>query len=58
MPKNFGNLKVGPGGDAEGSFEIIDAVGQSNDIQAPPATGKYYFGRFLRRSEFAIKQQA
>ncbi|XP_076230811.1 clathrin light chain isoform X2 [Calliopsis andreniformis] len=35
---DFGNLKVGPGGDAEGSFEIIDAVGQPNETQAPSAT--------------------
>ncbi|XP_020300815.1 clathrin light chain isoform X1 [Pseudomyrmex gracilis] len=33
----FGNLKVGPGGDAEGSFEIVDAIGQSAEAQAPPA---------------------
>lgn len=32
----FENLKVGPGGDAEGSFEIIDAVGQSVESQSPP----------------------
>ncbi|KZC10099.1 Clathrin light chain [Dufourea novaeangliae] len=38
LPENFGNLKVGPGGDAEGSFEIIDAVGQTNEIQPPSAT--------------------
>ncbi|XP_033321056.1 clathrin light chain isoform X1 [Megalopta genalis] len=36
LPENFGNLKVGPGGDAEGSFEIIDAVGQPNETQSPP----------------------
>ncbi|KAL0111371.1 hypothetical protein PUN28_012930 [Cardiocondyla obscurior] len=30
----FGNLKVGPGGDAEGSFEIVDTIGQSTDAQA------------------------
>ncbi|XP_076664234.1 clathrin light chain isoform X2 [Andrena cerasifolii] len=36
--RNFGNFKVGPGGDAEGSFEIIDAVGQSNEEQPPLAT--------------------
>lgn len=33
----FGNLKVGPGGDAEGSFEIVDTIGQSIDVQASPA---------------------
>ncbi|XP_076302542.1 clathrin light chain isoform X3 [Lasioglossum baleicum] len=38
LPESFGNLKVGPGGDAEGSFEIIDAVGQPNETQPPPAT--------------------
>ena len=32
------NTDVGPGGDAEGSFEIIDAVGQSNEEQPPLAT--------------------
>ncbi|XP_076628373.1 clathrin light chain isoform X1 [Colletes latitarsis] len=32
------NIDVGPGGDAESSFEIIDAVGQSNETQALPAT--------------------
>lgn len=31
----FGNLKVGPGGDAEGSFEIVDAIGQSTETQIP-----------------------
>ncbi|XP_011699612.1 PREDICTED: clathrin light chain isoform X1 [Wasmannia auropunctata] len=31
----FGNLKVGPGGDAEGSFEIVDTIGQSVEGQAP-----------------------
>ncbi|XP_029174877.1 clathrin light chain isoform X2 [Nylanderia fulva] len=30
----FGNLKVGPGGDAEGSFEIVDTIGQSTEAQA------------------------
>ncbi|XP_032680680.1 clathrin light chain isoform X2 [Odontomachus brunneus] len=30
----FGNLKVGPGGDAEGSFEIVDAIGQPTESQA------------------------
>ncbi|XP_039313606.1 clathrin light chain isoform X2 [Solenopsis invicta] len=29
----FGNLKVGPGGDAEG-FEIVDTIGQSVETQA------------------------
>lgn len=29
LPGKFGNLKVGPGGDAEGSFEIVDTIGQS-----------------------------
>lgn len=32
----FGNLKVGPGGDAEGSFEIVDTISQSTEAQAPP----------------------
>ncbi|XP_076227718.1 clathrin light chain isoform X3 [Nomia melanderi] len=32
------NANVGPGGDAEGSFEIIEAVGQPNDTQPLPAT--------------------
>lgn len=27
----FGNLKVGPGGDAEGSFEIVDTIGQPTE---------------------------
>ncbi|XP_012529421.1 clathrin light chain isoform X2 [Monomorium pharaonis] len=31
----FGNLKVGPGGDAEGSFEIVDTIGQS--VEPPVA---------------------
>ncbi|KYM80515.1 Clathrin light chain [Atta colombica] len=31
----FGNLKVGPGGDAEGSFEIVDTIGQSVEGQIP-----------------------
>lgn len=30
----FGNLKVGPGGDAEGSFEIVDTIGQSVEGQS------------------------
>ncbi|XP_011883165.1 PREDICTED: clathrin light chain isoform X2 [Vollenhovia emeryi] len=30
----FGNLKVGPGGDAEGSFEIVDTIGQPGEAQA------------------------
>ncbi|XP_017756960.1 PREDICTED: clathrin light chain isoform X2 [Eufriesea mexicana] len=30
------NTDVGPGGDAEGSFEIIDAIGQAPEIQVPP----------------------
>ncbi|XP_014475804.1 PREDICTED: clathrin light chain isoform X2 [Dinoponera quadriceps] len=29
----FGNLKVGPGGDAEGSFEIVDTIGQPTELQ-------------------------
>ncbi|KAH0944688.1 hypothetical protein HN011_005377 [Eciton burchellii] len=29
----FGNLKVGPGGDAEGSFEIVDTIGHSAEAQ-------------------------
>ncbi|KAL6425972.1 clathrin light chain isoform X1 [Cataglyphis hispanica] len=32
----FGNLKVGPGGDAEGSFEIVDTISQSTEAQALP----------------------
>lgn len=39
----FGNLKVGPGGDAEGSFEIVDTIGQSIDVQASPASGMKLF---------------
>ena len=35
-PATISNTDVGPGGDAEGSFEIIDAVGQPTDAQAPP----------------------
>lgn len=35
----FGNLKVGPGGDAEGSFEIVDTIGQSTEAQSPSASG-------------------
>ncbi|XP_011146797.1 clathrin light chain isoform X1 [Harpegnathos saltator] len=31
----FGNLKVGPGGDAEGSFEIVDAIEQPIESQVP-----------------------
>lgn len=38
LPGNFGNLKVGPGSDVEGSFEIIDTVGQLNEPLAPSAT--------------------
>lgn len=34
----FGNLKVGPGGDAEGSFEIVDTIGQSTEAQAQAPT--------------------
>ncbi|XP_018396684.1 PREDICTED: clathrin light chain isoform X2 [Cyphomyrmex costatus] len=34
----FGNLKVGPGGDAEGSFEIVDTIGQSVEGQASVAS--------------------
>ncbi|XP_053976664.1 clathrin light chain isoform X2 [Hylaeus anthracinus] len=37
-PTTGSNTEVGPGGDAEGSFEIIDAVGQPNESQTPPAT--------------------
>ncbi|XP_012146699.1 clathrin light chain isoform X2 [Megachile rotundata] len=37
-PATAPNIDVGPGGDAEGSFEIIDAVGQPTDTQAPPTT--------------------
>lgn len=37
-PTTGPNTEVGPGGDAEGSFEIIDAVGQPNESQTPPAT--------------------
>ncbi|XP_011330591.1 clathrin light chain isoform X1 [Ooceraea biroi] len=33
----FGNLKVGPGGDAEGSFEMVDTIGQPAEGQAAPA---------------------
>ncbi|XP_015596887.1 clathrin light chain isoform X4 [Cephus cinctus] len=33
---NFGNMKVGPGGDAEGSFEMINTIGQPpSEPQAP-----------------------
>lgn len=39
----FGNLKVGPGGDAEGSFEIVDTIGQSVEGQAPIASGMKLF---------------
>lgn len=39
----FGNLKVGPGGDAEGSFEIVDTIGQPVEAQAPPASGMKLF---------------
>ncbi|XP_060831040.1 clathrin light chain isoform X2 [Bombus pascuorum] len=35
-PTMASNIDVGPGGDAEGSFEIIDAIGQPSEIQAPP----------------------
>lgn len=35
MSGKFGNLKVGPGGDAEGSFEIVDTISQSTEAQAP-----------------------
>ncbi|XP_033315437.1 clathrin light chain isoform X2 [Bombus bifarius] len=34
-PTMASNIDVGPGGDAEGSFEIIDAIGQP-ETQAPP----------------------
>ncbi|KAL6268131.1 hypothetical protein P5V15_001222 [Pogonomyrmex californicus] len=36
----FGNLKVGPGGDAEGSFEIIDTISQSTEAQIPPTASE------------------
>ncbi|XP_077255102.1 clathrin light chain isoform X2 [Temnothorax americanus] len=36
----FGNLKVGPGGDAEGSFEIVDTIGQPGEASAPPAASE------------------
>jgi len=36
----FGNLKVGPGGDAEGSFEIVDTIGQSIEGQTSPAASE------------------
>jgi len=36
----FGNLKVGPGGDAEGSFEIVDTIGQSIEGQVPVTSGE------------------
>ncbi|XP_033201435.1 clathrin light chain isoform X2 [Bombus vancouverensis nearcticus] len=35
-PTMASNIDVGPGGDAEGSFEIIDAIGQPSETQAPP----------------------
>lgn len=35
----FGNLKVGPGGDAEGSFEIVDTIGQPTELQASSVSG-------------------
>lgn len=34
------NTDVGPGGDAEGSFEIIYAVGQPTEPQPPPAAAE------------------
>ncbi|TGZ38329.1 clathrin light chain isoform X2 [Temnothorax curvispinosus] len=36
----FGNLKVGPGGDAEGSFEIVDTIGQPGEASASPAASE------------------
>jgi len=39
----FGNLKVGPGGDAEGSFEIVDTIGQFVEGQIPVVSGKKLF---------------
>ncbi|KAK2581748.1 hypothetical protein KPH14_002227 [Odynerus spinipes] len=38
LPGNFGNLKVGPGSDVEGSFEIIDTIGQPIEPLVPSAT--------------------
>lgn len=35
-PAMVSNTDVGPGGDAEGSFEIIDAIGQPPETQALP----------------------
>lgn len=35
-PTMASDIDVGPGGDAEGSFEIIDAIGQPSETQAPP----------------------
>ncbi|XP_012280128.1 clathrin light chain isoform X2 [Orussus abietinus] len=32
ISENFNNLKVGPGGDAEGSFEMINAIDQPSEI--------------------------
>ncbi|XP_035733930.1 clathrin light chain-like isoform X1 [Vespa mandarinia] len=34
---NFGSLKIGPGSDVEGSFEIIDTIGQTTESQTLPA---------------------
>lgn len=36
-------IQVGPGGDAEGSFEIIDAIGQLPETQASSIIGKSYY---------------
>ncbi|XP_015174520.1 PREDICTED: clathrin light chain isoform X2 [Polistes dominula] len=36
LPGNFGNLKLGPGSDVEGSFEIIDTIVQPTESSTLP----------------------
>ncbi|XP_043502089.1 clathrin light chain isoform X1 [Polistes fuscatus] len=36
LPGNFGNLKLGPGSDVEGSFEIIDTIVQPTECSTLP----------------------
>ncbi|XP_015596885.1 clathrin light chain isoform X2 [Cephus cinctus] len=39
---NFGNMKVGPGGDAEGSFEMINTIGQPPSEPQAPAVPDFF----------------
>jgi len=52
----FGNLKVGPGGDAEGSFEIVDTIGQSIEGQAPLAASEQTPAPLIKEEPEKIKK--